>query len=260
MSRLVVTAGAATDVGRVREHNEDAFLLSERVFAVADGMGGHAAGEVASALAIEAMAALAEREVITVDDVVAAVEAANDAILASAVEHRERRGMGTTLTGLALATAPGGESEGGGGGEREDEDGEGLEWVVFNVGDSRVYRLSGETLEQLTVDHSEVQQLIDAGLISSREAAIHPARNVITRSLGLMSSAEPDVLVVPVRDGETFVVCSDGLTNEVRESDLARTLSEESDPQVAADRLCAAANRSGGRDNITVIVVRVGLG
>lgn len=244
MTPVHLTTGAATDVGRVRDHNEDAFLVTDRVMAVADGMGGHAAGEVASALAIESLEALAAREVVTADDVGVAVEAANDAILDSAVEHPERRGMGTTLTGLALVTS--GETEAAG-------------WVVFNVGDSRVYRLAAGTLEQLTVDHSEVQELIDAGVITSREAAIHPARNVITRSLGLMASAEPDLWTLPVEDGERFLVCSDGLTNEVRESDLARILGEEDDPQEAAELLVAAANRSGGRDNITVVVVHARL-
>ena len=130
MTPVHLTTGAATDVGRVRDHNEDAFLVTDRVMAVADGMGGHAAGEVASALAIESLEALAAREVVTADDVGAAVEAANDAILDSAVEHPERRGMGTTLTGLALVSS--GETEAAG-------------WVVFNVGDSRVYRLAAGT-------------------------------------------------------------------------------------------------------------------
>jgi protein phosphatase len=240
--RLVLTAGAATDVGRVREHQEDAYLVTDRVFAVADGMGGHAAGEVASALAIEAMAALAERESIRAEDVVAAVEDANDRIRSSVTEHPGRRGMGTTLTGLALVQ----------------EDGRQM-WAVFNVGDSRVYRLRGADFERLTVDHSEVQELLDAGLITAYEAAIHPARNIITRSLGTDRSADPDVSVVEPGGEETFLLCSDGLSNEVGDRELATVLRAEEDPQAVADRLCAAAIRSGGRDNITVVVVRARL-
>ena len=240
MSRLTITAGAATDVGRVREHNEDAHLVGDRVFAVADGMGGHAAGEVASALAVEALARLDERDPLTPDDVVAGIDQANDDILASVETHPDRRGMGTTLTGIALVEEAGAER-----------------WAVFNVGDSRVYRFVGADLEQLTVDHSEVQELLDAGLITAFEAAIHPARNVITRSLGLMSSPDPDVrLHEPGAAEEVFLLCSDGLSNEVGAGDLAAVLAEESDPQRAAERLCEAANASGGRDNITVVVVR----
>ncbi|MCA1783375.1 MAG: PP2C family serine/threonine-protein phosphatase [Dermatophilaceae bacterium] len=251
MRRLIITAGAATDVGKVREHNEDALLVTDRVFAVADGMGGHAAGEIASAIAVASMAALAAREVIAPADVTEAVVAANDAILASAKEHPERRGMGTTLTGLVLVTSAGDEAD------EQGEEHPAPQWVVFNVGDSRVYRLAEGSFEQLTVDHSEVQELIDAGLITSREAAIHPARNVITRSLGLVSSAGPDVTTLAVADGERFLICSDGLSNEVREDDLARILDGEDDPQAAAERMCAAANERGGRDNITLVVVHV---
>ncbi len=239
MTRVVITAGAVTDVGRIREHNEDAYLVTERVFAVADGMGGHAAGEIASALAIEAVTELSDLDPIRPDDVVAALVSANDRILASVDDHPERRGMGTTTTGVALVAASGTEH-----------------WAVFNVGDSRVYRLRDGELDQLTVDHSEVQELLDAGLITVYEAAIHPARNVITRSIGIDSTCEPDVWVLPPGEDETFLICSDGLSNEVRASDLAAILRAEEDPQVAAERLCEAATDSGGRDNITVVVVR----
>lgn len=238
MTRVRMTTGAATDVGKVREHNEDAFLVSDRVLAVADGMGGHAAGEVASAIAIETLASLEDADPLRLEDVVAAVRSANDRIRASVEEHPDRSGMGTTLTGVALV-----------------EEAEGERWAVFNVGDSRVYRLVGADLEQLTVDHSEVQELLDAGLITAYEAAIHPARNIITRSLGTDRTADPDVGVVPPAAEERFLICSDGLSNEVGARDLASILRGEDDPQEAANRLVAAANRSGGRDNITVVVV-----
>ena len=234
-----VEVGARTSVGRVREHNEDAYLMRDRVVAVADGMGGHAAGEVASALAIEAMERLSEHDPITSDLVVAAVSDANASIIEAGLAERRRRGMGTTLTGVALTGAAGARR-----------------WLVFNLGDSRVYRLADGRLEQVTVDHSEVQELVDAGLITSAEAAIHPARNIITRSLGLELDPEPDLWDLDPVGEETFVVCSDGLTGELGDAEIARILTEAADPQSAADRLCLAAEEAGGRDNITVVVVR----
>lgn len=234
-----VEVGATTAVGRVREHNEDAYVVRERVFAVADGMGGHAAGEVASALAIEAMDRLAEHDPITPELVKAALSDANSSIIAAGVAERRRRGMGTTLTGVALT-----------GGE------DARRWLVFNLGDSRVYRLADGRLEQVTVDHSEVQELVDAGYITRTEAAIHPARNIITRSLGLELDPEPDLWELEPAGEETFLVCSDGLTGELRDAEIARILTDAPDAQAAADLLCAAAEESGGRDNITVVVVR----
>ncbi|MGA8047880.1 MAG: protein phosphatase 2C domain-containing protein [Dermatophilaceae bacterium] len=234
-----IEVGASTAVGRVREHNEDAYLVRDRVFAVADGMGGHAAGEVASALAIEAMDRLAQHDPITPELVVAAVSDANSSIIETGAAERRRRGMGTTLTGVAVI---GPEAE--------------RRWLVFNLGDSRVYRFADGRLEQLTVDHSEVQELVDAGLITPTEAAIHPARNIITRSLGLELDPEPDLWDLDPVGEETFLICSDGLTGELRNAEIARILAEAPDAQAAADRLCAAAEHTGGRDNITVVVVR----
>ncbi|KAB7745516.1 serine/threonine-protein phosphatase [Nostocoides sp. F2B08] len=234
-----VEVGARTAVGRVREHNEDAYLVRDRVFAVADGMGGHAAGEVASALAIEAMDRLSEHDPITPELVVAAVSDANASIIEAGLAERRRRGMGTTLTGVALigpASA--------------------RRWLVFNLGDSRVYRFADGRLDQLTVDHSEVQELVDAGYITRTEAAIHPARNIITRSLGLELDPEPDVWDRDPSGEETFLVCSDGLTGELRDAEIARILADAPSAQAAADLLCAAAEDAGGRDNITVVVVR----
>jgi protein phosphatase len=238
--RTRIDAGAATAVGRVREHNEDAFLVRDRVFAVADGMGGHAAGEVASALAIEALVRLAEGAAVTRDAVVAAVADANARIIEAGIADRGRRGMGTTLTGLAVTGEEGSEGS----------------WLVFNLGDSRVYRFADGELEQVTTDHSEVQELVDAGVISRTEAAIHPARNVITRSLGLELDPLPDLWQLRPAGEETFVVCSDGLTGELRDAEIAAVLTEAADAQAAAERLCALADEAGGRDNITVVVVR----
>ena len=234
-----VRTGHASDVGRVRDHNEDALLVTDRVWAVADGLGGHAAGEVASRLAVDVLGRLAEREVAGPDDVAAAVAEANDRILAAQEDHPEQRGMGTTVTGLALA---------GGGDPR---------WVVFNVGDSRVYRVAGGAAEQLTRDHSEVAELVEAGLLDPEDAATHPMRHVITRSLGISREVVTDTWVRPVEPGEWFVVCSDGLTNEVDEDLLARIVQDAAEPQAAADALVAAALEAGGRDNVTVVVLAV---
>lgn len=190
---LVLRAGAATDVGRVRDHNEDSLLVTASVFAVADGMGGHAAGEVASRIVTETLEELAERERIVPDDIVAALALANTRLLESAARHPEQTGMGTTATGLSVVSAGGSDH-----------------WAVFNVGDSRVYRLVDAELNLVTVDHSEVQEMIDAGLLTPEQAARHPLRNIVTRSLGTEVTPVPDLWVFPPSPGERFVICSDG--------------------------------------------------
>ena len=239
-SGLRVRSGSATSVGRVRDHNEDALLDEGLVFAIADGMGGHAAGEVASRIAVEALAHLVDHPPSRADDVVGALREANDGILRSQERDPEQRGMGTTVTGLTVLG-----------------DGDGERWVVFNIGDSRVYRVASDRLSQVTRDHSEVRELMDAGLIDEEEAARHPMRNVITRSLGSGQAPEPDVWELPPEAGERFVVCSDGLSNELDDAEIARIALEHADPQAAADELVAAAVRAGGRDNVSVVVVSV---
>jgi PPM family protein phosphatase len=239
-SGLGVRSGSATHVGRVRDHNEDALLAQGLVFAVADGMGGHAAGEVASRIAVEALAHLVDHPPSRADDVADVLRAANDGILDSQQRDPEQRGMGTTVTGLTVLDVGGSEH-----------------WLVFNIGDSRVYRLAGGRLGQVTRDHSEVRELMDAGLIDADEAARHPMRNVITRSLGQGQAPEPDVWELPPEAGERFVVCSDGLSNELDDAEIARIALEHADPQTAADELVAAAVRAGGRDNVSVVVVSV---
>jgi serine/threonine protein phosphatase PrpC len=239
-STLHVRSGHATDVGRVRGHNEDSLLDDGPVFAVADGLGGHAAGEVASRLAVEALAALVAEPATRPEDVASVLHDANARILSSEREHPQQQGMGTTVTGLTLADT----------GDRE-------QWVVFNIGDSRVYRLAEHRLEQVTRDHSEVRELVDAGLLDPSEAARHPLRNVITRSLGRDPAPDPDVWVLTPSAGERFLVCSDGLTNELDDREILQLLSEHPDPQSAADELVGAALRAGGRDNVSVVVVVV---
>ena len=237
---LRVRSGSATHVGRVRDHNEDAVLAAGMVFAVADGMGGHAAGEVASRLAVEALATLVEHPPAGTDDVAAVLRDANGRILQSQASHPEQHGMGTTVSGLTVVDAGGSEH-----------------WVVFNIGDSRVYRLADNRMSLVTRDHSEVRELVDAGLLDAAEAATHPMRNVITRSLGSDPAPTPDVWVLPPSAGERFVVCSDGLSNELDDREIMLVARTYADPQVAADQLVAAAVRAGGRDNVSVVVVAV---
>ena len=239
-SSLVVSAAGATDTGRVRDHNEDSLLVTGRVFVVADGMGGHAGGEVASRIAVEALAGLEDSAPRHPQDVTAALHTANERILAAAAADPALRGMGTTATGLVLV-----------------DDGDREQWVVLNVGDSRVYRLADQRLEQLTRDHSEVAELVAAGLLEPADVATHPRRNVITRSLGTDPGPEPDVRALDPAPGECFLVCSDGLTNEIDDGEVLHLLEQHPEPQEAADALVTAAVRAGGRDNVTVVVVAV---
>lgn len=235
--------GARTDVGAVRELNEDSYLvLAEPILlaAVADGMGGHAAGEVASGIVVDTMRELVARDDLTSDDVPRQLLLANERIREAVSAHPEQKGMGTTATGIVLVTAGGSDH-----------------WVVFNVGDSRVYRWIDGTLSQLTVDHSEVQELVDAGVITEAEARVHPARNVVTRSLGTDYAYHADTWVLPPYAGERFVICSDGLTNELTDEQVREILQTNPDPQAAADELVRAALESGGKDNVTVVVVNL---
>ncbi len=240
---MLVRAGSATHVGRVRDHNEDSVVAGSRVFAVADGMGGHAAGEVASTIAAEALAGLEEQPPTRPEDVAEVLRAANRRILEAQAEHPELRGMGTTATGVTVVDTGGREH-----------------WVVFNVGDSRVYRLAEHRMHQVTRDHSEVRELVEAGLLDASEVSRHPLRNVITRSLGTDPAPEPDVWVLAPTPGERFVVCSDGLSNELDDRDIMLLARRHADPQEAAEELVGAAVRAGGRDNVSVVVVSVEAG
>ncbi|SDP53299.1 protein phosphatase [Pedococcus dokdonensis] len=235
---LTVRAGAATDVGRVRQHNEDSVLADRTVFVVADGMGGHAAGEVASRIVTATLGELADAPVRRREDLVAALALANRRILESVAQHPEQTGMGTTAAGLAVVRAGGSDH-----------------WAVFNVGDSRVYRFVDGQLRLVTVDHSEVRELIDAGLITEEESARHPLRNVVTRSMGSESLPTPDIWVFPPHAGERFVICSDGLSNELSSDRIRQIVAEHDDPQDCAEALVSAGVAAGGRDNVSVVVV-----
>lgn len=231
-----VDAAAATHVGRVRRWNEDSFLLGERLAIVADGMGGHAAGEVASWLAVQAFEAVGSEP--AAESLVAAAHDANSRIQAEVLAHPEKAGMGTTLTGVALIK-PGGVPH----------------WFVFNVGDSRTYRFADGILTQLTVDHAEVTELVAQGRISVEQARHHPLRNVITRALG-SEAADPDTWLLPAGGVETFLLCSDGLTGELTDAQIEELLRQFDTAESAANALVEAAVAAGGRDNVTVIVLR----
>jgi protein phosphatase len=231
--RLV--AGAFSDVGQVREGNEDAHLVDDRLtlFAVADGMGGHRGGEVASWTAIEALrAAVAHGK-----PVHEAITTANTAVLEKAADEPELAGMGTTMTVLVPAGP--------------------ASLLIGHVGDSRAYLLRGDVMQRVTEDHSLVEELVREGRLTAEQAESHPQRAIITRALGVDDDVEVDLYTITVRDGDRVVLCSDGLTTMVRDRDVERIARGEQDPQRAAEALVDAANAAGGEDNITVVVVDV---
>jgi serine/threonine protein phosphatase PrpC len=231
--------GAATDVGRVRTNNQDQLLVTTELFAVADGMGGHAAGEVASLTAVEALKA-AYRVHGGTEGLVAAAEHANRSIWEQAQGNPELHGMGTTLVAVALVN-------------EDDED----RLAVVNVGDSRVYLLRQGELEQLTTDHSLVQELVDDGQLTEIEATVHPQRHVLTRALGVDSEVKVDMLEVLPMKGDRLLLCSDGLPRELTDVQVASILRRLADPSDAARELVSAAKKHGGNDNITVVIVDV---
>lgn len=230
-----VLAGAATDTGRVRRVNEDALLQAHPVYLVADGMGGHAAGDLASAIVVEEFALLTG-EGLVAEDVHAALSRA-----AVRVRALPQRGAGTTVAAAVLLTR------------------DGLPyWLVLNLGDSRVYRLdTAARLVQVSVDHSLVQEMVDSGDLSAAEARQHPERNVVTRAVGASSPDEADYWLLPVEPGERLLICSDGLTTELEHAVIEQVLRAAVGPQEAATQLVELALAAGGRDNVTAIVVEV---
>jgi serine/threonine protein phosphatase PrpC len=226
--------GGATDQGQVRDSNEDGYVVDRRLqlFAIADGMGGHRAGEVASATALEALRASVASGTALGD----AITSANAAVFGKATDDESLSGMGTTLTALM-----------------PDRDGV----LIGHVGDSRAYLLRDGTLRQLTTDHSLVQEFIREGRLTEEQAAVHPQRSIITRALGVEPEVEVDVYPVPLHAGDRILLCSDGLSTMLRSDDIAGLLRRESDPTRAANLLVDAANAAGGEDNITTIVVDV---
>ncbi len=231
----VTTFGSRTDIGCLRDHNEDSLVVAPPLFAVADGMGGHAAGEVASEIAVDVLAELAPAHP-DGGQLARAVEEANRAVIQAAHEGRGREGMGTTMTAAML---------------------EGERLVIAQVGDSRAYLLHQGKLQQLTRDHSLMADMIEAGQLTPEEARTHPNRSVITRALGSDEHLHPDIYEINVETGDRLLVCSDGLSSMLRDEDIEHALCRVQDPQRCATQLVNEAISAGGHDNVTVIVADV---
>ncbi|TMK67359.1 MAG: Stp1/IreP family PP2C-type Ser/Thr phosphatase [Actinobacteria bacterium] len=235
MALLIAEHASLTDVGRQRQSNEDSYLDREPVFAVADGMGGARAGEVASRMAVEAFDDQGDGG--SPEDRLRHVATeANRRIYEMAQSDTEHAGMGTTLT-AAMVT--------------------GREVAVGHVGDSRLYRLRGGKLERLTEDHSLVEELVRQGRLSPEEAENHPQRSIITRALGPEPDVDVETFTHTARDGDVYLICSDGLSGMVSEDDITAILERADSLDAAARELVEAANRAGGKDNITVVLFRV---
>jgi protein phosphatase len=228
-----VRVGAATDIGQVREGNEDSFLVQDPLYAVADGMGGHRGGEVASTLALQTIRRLlAAREGSLADR----VHEANRAVFERSQADREVAGMGTTLTVAEL---------------------EGRRLRLAHVGDSRAYLFRDGRLDLLTEDHTLVHRMVLEGEITESEAGSHPHRSILTRALGVDGAVEVDEGMLELRAGDRLLLCTDGLTGMVEDEEIETVLRDEADPQEAVDRLVRAANRAGGVDNITAVILDV---
>ncbi|MGH2752462.1 MAG: Stp1/IreP family PP2C-type Ser/Thr phosphatase [Actinomycetota bacterium] len=230
--------GAKTDVGRKREVNEDSFWVNEPLFVVADGMGGHVAGDIASSTAVDTIkerSSTANPE--DMETLAQLVLSANSRIWEKAQSDHTLLGMGTTCTLLLLDSSKA---------------------HIAHVGDSRAYLLRDGELTQITEDHTLVGRMVKEGRLTEEEAEKHPQRSVVTRALGVDSQVEVDLLTVDVQEGDRIVICSDGLSSMIGSAGITRVLEKEPDPQRAADGLVEAANEAGGEDNITVVVVDVG--
>jgi protein phosphatase len=236
---------ARTDVGMIRSGNEDNFAVdtspTRGIFIVADGMGGHAAGEVASEMAVQIVQReLTQVRTLDTDDVVQLVagslKRANRAIHDRTLTEVDKQGMGTTVSALIIS---------------------GSRYLIGQVGDSRVYLLRDGSISQLTKDHSYVQEQVDAGFLTPEQARYHPYSNVITRCVGAGNDVEPDIYRGEVRVGDLYLVASDGLTGMVDDRRLAQLLSSRAEPERKVQSLIAEANGRGGLDNITAIIVQV---
>ena len=237
MRRLRLTWGGATDQGRIRANNQDAMYADSGLFVVADGMGGHQGGEVAANLAVRTLtnAERSDREQLR-----EAVAEANRVVHQTALEEAELHGMGTTLTTLAVS-----------------QEANTHQFVILNVGDSRVYRHRDGQLEQLTEDHSYVAELVRRGELDDEAAQAHPYRNMLTRAIGVHAEVEIDEWLLEPVSGDRFMLCSDGLTNELADVEIAEQLGFDKDPSTTAKALVGLANKRGGRDNSTVLIVDV---
>ncbi|MDF9718131.1 serine/threonine-protein phosphatase [Nocardioides sp. ChNu-153] len=247
MNEVELHYGSATDVGRVRATNQDAFLAQPPVFVVADGMGGHDDGDVASRMVVEEFALLtdaacdAERGA---ELVIASLRSCHGRLLERAEDMRTA-GQPDWYSGTTAVVALVVEDEGV------------PKWLLANLGDSRIYKLSDGDLDQVSIDHSVVQEMFDAGHISAAEMATHPRRNVITRALGGPGFDQPDFFLLPLASAERIVLCSDGVSGMIDGEAIAGILRDTPDPRDAAERVVAAAVEAGGQDNATAVVVDV---
>jgi len=230
---ITVEWGTATDRGLIRAVNEDSLLATPPVFLVADGIGGYQSGDTASAIVVEEFAIAPGVERVTPEWVMHSFDRADSRI-------RSGAGGGTTVAGIAVV--------------QQDST---PYWLVFNIGDSRVYRCIAGLFTQVSVDHSVVQELVDEGKIAAEAARFHPERHIITRAVGSAEPPHPDFWLLPAEVGERLLLCSDGLTSEVDAADIAKIVMGSGTPQEAADALVAQAISAGGRDNVTTIVVDV---
>jgi len=249
VEQTTLYCGASTHVGKVRKNNQDAFGFNDYLFVVADGMGGHLGGEVASDLAVttltktfELSGKIRKKKVKrNQSGLLHAVERANNRIIEKASDNTSLKGMGTTLCAVMIGIG-------------EDQN---PALLITNVGDSRIYQLSVGKFNQITEDHSLVADLVRAGELTPEEAARHPQRNVLTRALGIESNLKADMWELSINDGDKFLLCSDGLFNELSETRIMEILSEASDPQTAADLLVNESVEVGGHDNVTAMVLTV---
>ena len=234
------TSGVTTHVGQVRDGNEDNYVSIDGLYFVADGMGGHSAGEVASEIAVRILQEVYTDPKVRVSSpglLADAISTANTAIFMEAMHDSSKAGMGTTLTGLAVTNSPDNQI------------------VVANVGDSRTYLWRHGELRQVTKDHSHVQTLVDRGAITRAEARVHFQRNIVLRAMGIESWVDIDTFPMTVEDGDRYIICSDGLVDEADDDEIEAEIRLSVSVQDLADRLVDLANRNGGRDNITVVVV-----
>ena len=239
MPLRIVEEFSLSDVGRQRNTNEDSYLEESPIFAVADGMGGARAGEVASRMAVEAFADERDPGASPEAQLAHIAREANRKIYKLAQEDSSRAGMGTTFTAVMVVDN---------------------ELAIGHVGDSRAYRLRGDELERLTQDHSLVEELVRQGKLTEEEAETHPQRSIITRALGPEPDVDVETFTYPARDGDVYLLCSDGLTGMVGEGRVAEVLREARSLEAAGRKLIEEANENGGRDNITVVLFRLGDG
>jgi PPM family protein phosphatase len=232
---MKLDGASSSHVGQVRDNNQDRALFAGSLAAVADGMGGHVGGEKAAAMAIAELTGV--RGVLSEQRFIDVVEAANRRIYEAALQPA-LRGMGTTLVAASFDPVS-------------------AVLTLVNVGDSRGYLLRDGEMRQITVDHSLVEDLVREGRLTEEEARVHPQRNIVTRALGIRLEVEVDAFALQVQGGDRILLASDGLTNEVTDTEIASILGAAADPQGACDDLVAAALRSGGRDNVTVVVLEV---